>query len=132
MLAQIKNRRLNRLRKSSDHVIPKGRVCPRNLLFLGRREEKQIPRYARFTVNVRRERDDKKYLFRRLKPAPPAACLMNCGFPCYRGPVSFHDEEKWNKGKDDDSQNGNYLDVGKCGGLPVNHEGYEAVSLLRG
>ena len=39
------------LRKNSHHVIPKGGDCPRNLLFLGSREEKQIPRFARFTVN---------------------------------------------------------------------------------
>jgi hypothetical protein len=43
--------RLNRLRKNPHLVIPKGGVCPRNLLFLGSREEKQIPRFAWFTVN---------------------------------------------------------------------------------
>jgi hypothetical protein len=42
------------LRKNSHPVIPKGWVCPRNLLFLGFGEEKQIPRFAR---------DDKKALF---------------------------------------------------------------------
>jgi len=42
------------LRKKSHDVIPKGGVCPRNLLFFGSREEKQIPRFAR---------DDKKYFF---------------------------------------------------------------------
>jgi hypothetical protein len=54
--------RLNRLRKNSRHVIPKDEVCPRNLLFLGSREEKQIPRFARFTVNGM----TKKYFFRSL------------------------------------------------------------------
>jgi len=57
-------RRLNRLRKNSHRVIPKGGVCPRNLLFPGSRKEKQIPRFARFTTNVHRERDDKKHFFR--------------------------------------------------------------------
>jgi hypothetical protein len=47
-------RRLQWLRKNSKRVIPKGWVCPRNLLFLGFGEEKQIPRFAR---------DDKKALF---------------------------------------------------------------------
>src|SRR5271165_3042153 len=46
--------RVNRLAKNWHRVIPKGGVCPRNLLFLGSREEKQIPRFAR---------DDKKYSF---------------------------------------------------------------------
>jgi hypothetical protein len=46
--------RLKWLRKNSHRVIPKGWVCPRNLLFLGFGEEKQIPRFAR---------DDKKALF---------------------------------------------------------------------
>ncbi len=45
------------MRKNSHYVIPKGGVCPRNLLFLGTREEKQIPRFAR---------DDKQYFFRSL------------------------------------------------------------------
>jgi hypothetical protein len=45
------------LRKNSQRVIPKGWVCPRNLLFLGFGEEKQIPRFAR---------DDKKHFFRSL------------------------------------------------------------------
>jgi hypothetical protein len=49
--------RLKSLRKNSHVVIPKGGVCPRNLLFLGSREEKQIPRFAR---------DDKKALFHSL------------------------------------------------------------------
>jgi hypothetical protein len=49
--------RLKWLRKNSQRVIPKGRVCPRNLLFLGFGEEKQIPRFAR---------DDKKHFFRSL------------------------------------------------------------------
>ena len=39
--------RLTSLRKKSHPVIPKGGVCPRNLLFLGSRAEKQIPRFAR-------------------------------------------------------------------------------------
>jgi len=47
--------RLNSLRKNSHPVIPKGGVCLRNLLFLGSRAEKQIPRFAQ---------DDKKYFFR--------------------------------------------------------------------
>src|SRR5579863_207102 len=42
------------LRKNSQQVIPKGWIRPRNLLFLGVGEEKQIPRFAR---------DDKKALF---------------------------------------------------------------------
>jgi len=46
--------RLHMPRKNSRHVIPKGGVCPRKLLFLASREEKQIPRSAR---------DDKKYFF---------------------------------------------------------------------
>jgi hypothetical protein len=51
------------LRKNSQRVIPKGWVCPRNLLFLGFGEEKQIPRFAR---------DDKKALFPQpVKPVPP-------------------------------------------------------------
>jgi hypothetical protein len=50
-------RRLLWLRKNSQRVIPKGWVCPRNLLFLGFGEEKQIPRFAR---------DDKKHFFRNL------------------------------------------------------------------
>jgi hypothetical protein len=45
------------LRKNSHHVIPKGGVWPKNSLFLGSREEKQIPRVAR---------DDKKHYFSRL------------------------------------------------------------------
>jgi len=48
---------LNWLRKNSHPVIPKGGVCPRNLLFLGSREGKQIPRFAR---------DDKKNFIRSL------------------------------------------------------------------
>jgi hypothetical protein len=35
------------MQKNSHHVIPKGGVCPRNLLFPGTRKEKQIPRFAR-------------------------------------------------------------------------------------
>ncbi len=50
-LARTKTRTLNKPRKNSHHVIPKGGVRPRNLLLLGSREEKQIPRFARFTVN---------------------------------------------------------------------------------
>jgi len=46
------------VRKNSHHVIPKGGVCPKNLLFLGSREEKQIPRFAQ---------DDKKYFSRGLR-----------------------------------------------------------------
>ena len=46
--------RVKWLRKNSQRVIPKGWVCPRNLLFLGFGEEKQIPRFAR---------DDKKSTF---------------------------------------------------------------------
>jgi len=45
---------LQGLRKSSQFVIPKGAVCPRNLLFLDRGEKKQIPRFAR---------DDRKHFF---------------------------------------------------------------------
>jgi hypothetical protein len=45
---------LYRLRENLQRVIPKGWVCPRNLLFLGLGEEKQIPRFAR---------DDKKVFF---------------------------------------------------------------------
>ena len=47
----IESVRLYGLRKDSHHIVPKGGVCPRNLLFLGSREENQIPRFAR---------DDKK------------------------------------------------------------------------
>jgi hypothetical protein len=54
--------RLKWLRKNSQLVIPKGWVCPRNLLFLGFGEGKQIPRFAR---------DDKKALFPQpVKPRP--------------------------------------------------------------
>jgi len=42
------------MRKRPQLVIPKGGVCPRNLLFLESGEEKQIPRFAR---------DDKKHFF---------------------------------------------------------------------
>jgi hypothetical protein len=49
--------RLQWLQKKSHRVIPTGGFCPRNLLFLGFREEKQIPRFAR---------DDKKSFFRDL------------------------------------------------------------------
>jgi hypothetical protein len=63
VLAWTKTRRLKWLRKNSQRVIPKGRVCPKNLLFLGFGEEKQIPRFAR---------DDKKALFPQpVKPALP-------------------------------------------------------------
>src|SRR5579864_9242141 len=48
--------RLQSLRKISERVIPKGWVCPRNLLFRELGEEKQIPRLAR---------DDKKEHFPR-------------------------------------------------------------------
>jgi len=54
---ETKAHRLKWLRKNSQLVIPKGGLCPRNLLFLGSREEMQIPRFAR---------DDKKYFFRSL------------------------------------------------------------------
>src|ERR1700674_4758153 len=64
VLARPKPHRLNRLRKNSQRVIPKGWVCPRNLLFLGFGEEKQIPRFAR---------DDKKSLF----PQPVKHVLLN-------------------------------------------------------
>jgi hypothetical protein len=79
-------RGLQWLRKNSQLVIPKGGVCPRNLLFHGSREEKQIPRFAL---------DDKEYFFRslfslrglglaktktrRLKPAPPKTFLSTAG-----------------------------------------------------
>jgi hypothetical protein len=53
--AKLELQPLIRLRKNSHHVIPKGGVRPRNLLFLESRAEKQIPRFAR---------DDKKYFFR--------------------------------------------------------------------
>jgi hypothetical protein len=56
-LARTKPHRLKWLRKNSQRVIPKGWVCPRNLLFLGFGEEKQIPRFAR---------DDKNHSFRSL------------------------------------------------------------------
>jgi len=52
------------LRKNSQHVIPKGVVCPRNLLFLGSLIEKQIPRFAR---------DDKSIFF------PAAGLISNHG-----------------------------------------------------
>jgi hypothetical protein len=55
--AKLDAQRLKRLRKNSRYVIPKDGVCPRNLLFLGSREEKQISRFTR---------DDGKYFFRRL------------------------------------------------------------------
>ena len=49
---------LSRKRKTANQAAEKpapchseGPVFPRNLLFLGRRKEKQIPRFTRFTVN---------------------------------------------------------------------------------
>jgi hypothetical protein len=54
----------NRLRKNKQCVIPKGGVRPRNLLFLGFGEEKQIPRFAR---------DDKNALF----PQPANTLIGN-------------------------------------------------------
>jgi len=68
-LAAAKTHRLNRLRKKWRLVIPKGGFCPRNLLFLGFGEEKQIPRFAR---------DDKKALFPQpVQPVAFAAKLEN-------------------------------------------------------
>jgi hypothetical protein len=66
------------LGKNLQLVTPKGGVCPRNLLFLGSREEKQIPRFAR---------DDKKSFFFRslfslrgfvLARTPQLDALQNC------------------------------------------------------
>jgi hypothetical protein len=48
---------LKKPRKSSHRVIPKGWVCPRNLLFRAFGEEKQILR------SPRRPQDDKNALF---------------------------------------------------------------------
>jgi hypothetical protein len=62
--ADTKPNRLKWLRKNSQRVIPKGWVCPRNLLFLEFGEEKQIPRFAR---------DDKKALF----PLPVKRVLLH-------------------------------------------------------
>jgi hypothetical protein len=67
VLARTNPHRLKWLRKNSKRVIPKGRVCPRNLLFLGFGEEKQIPRFAR---------DDKKALF----PQPVKPALLSFYF----------------------------------------------------
>jgi hypothetical protein len=53
------------LEKNPQLVIPKGGVCLRNLLFLGNREEKQIPRFASARVFGSSAPDDNKYLFRR-------------------------------------------------------------------
>ena len=54
---------------------------------------------------------------------------MNCCLSAQRGPVSLHDEEKWNEAENDHRQYGNYFDVGKRRGLPVNHEGHDTVGL---
>ncbi len=81
------------LRKNSKHVIPKGGICPMNLLFLGSREEKQIPRFAR---------DDKKVA------QPQVAALLKpislrslaglhrqvCGFPADDAAGEFADSFK--------------------------------------
>jgi hypothetical protein len=76
--ASIKPHRLKWLRKKSQRVIPTGRVCPRNLLFPGFGEEKQIPRFAR---------DDKKALF----PQPVKPALLKTNSHSMREPRN-HDE----------------------------------------
>jgi len=69
---QINSDRLKWLRKNSRQVMPKGWVFPRNLIFLGFGEEKQIPR------SPRRPRDDKKALFPQpVKPVLPGLVIFS-------------------------------------------------------